>query len=88
VSMPDETWQVSADERDRHLKRAIQDHYREHGSYVPAFGAVVGYTAVVMAGSGSISACHLTSAAIQRVRCDLSSGLGKPSWAPSGATRG
>jgi hypothetical protein len=38
VSVPDETWQASADERDRHLKRAIQDHYREHRGYVPRSG--------------------------------------------------
>jgi hypothetical protein len=50
VSVPDETWRACADERDRHLKQAIQEHWREHGSYVPAFGAVVGYTAVVMPG--------------------------------------
>jgi hypothetical protein len=45
-----ETWQVGADERDRLLKRAIQDHYREHAGRVTAFGAILGYTAVVMAG--------------------------------------
>jgi hypothetical protein len=45
-----ETWQVSANERDRLLKRAIHDHYREHAGRVTAFGAIVGYTAVVMAG--------------------------------------
>jgi hypothetical protein len=45
-----ETWHASADERDRLLKRAIQDHYREHRGHVPSFGAIVGYTAVVMAG--------------------------------------
>jgi hypothetical protein len=45
-----ETWQVSAHERDRLLKRAIRDHYREHRGHVPSFGAIVGYTAVVMAG--------------------------------------
>ena len=41
---------MSADERDRRLKRAIQEHYRECAGHVPAFGAIVGYTAVVMAG--------------------------------------
>ena len=50
VTVPDEIWQVSADERDRLLKRAIQEHYREHRGHVPSFGAIVGYTAVVMAG--------------------------------------
>jgi hypothetical protein len=45
-----ETWQVSGDERDRLLKRAIQDHYRERAGRIAAFGAIVGYTAVVMPG--------------------------------------
>jgi transcriptional regulator with XRE-family HTH domain len=44
------TWQVSADERDRLLKRAIQDHYSQHAGRITAFGAIVGYTAVVMPG--------------------------------------
>jgi hypothetical protein len=50
VPVCSETWQASADERDRLLKRAIQDHYRERRGHVPSFGAIVGYTAVVMAG--------------------------------------
>ena len=45
-----ETWHGSADERDRLLKRAIQDHYRERRGHVPSFGAILGYTAVVMPG--------------------------------------
>jgi hypothetical protein len=45
-----ETWQVSADERDRQLKAAIEEHYRGHRGHVPSFGAIVGYAAVVMAG--------------------------------------
>jgi hypothetical protein len=50
VSVPDEIWHACADDRDRLVKQAIQDYHREHGGYVPAFGAVVGYTAVMMAG--------------------------------------
>jgi hypothetical protein len=50
VRVSPETWHASTNERDGHLKRAIQDYHREHGGYVPAFGDVVGYTAVVMAG--------------------------------------
>jgi hypothetical protein len=50
VPVCSETWHVGADERDRLLKRAIQKHYREHRGHVPSFGAIVGYTAVVMAG--------------------------------------
>jgi hypothetical protein len=45
-----EIWHASADERDRRLKRAIQEHYSERRGRVPAFGAIVGYRAVVMAG--------------------------------------
>jgi hypothetical protein len=45
-----ETWRVGADERDRQLKAAIQKHYNDHRGYVPSFGAIVGYTAVVLAG--------------------------------------
>jgi hypothetical protein len=43
VAVFPETWQVSGDERDRLLKRAIRDHYREHAGRVTAFGAIVGY---------------------------------------------
>ena len=50
VPVCSETWQVSVDARDRQLKAAIREHYREHRGHVPSFGAVVGYTAVVMAG--------------------------------------
>jgi hypothetical protein len=50
VPVCSETWQVSADERDRQLKAAIREHYREHRGHVPSFGAIVGYTVVVMAG--------------------------------------
>jgi hypothetical protein len=45
-----ETWRASVGERDRLLKRAIHDHYREYRGHVPSFGAILGYTAVVMAG--------------------------------------
>jgi hypothetical protein len=50
VSVCPETWQVSGDERDRLLKRAIQEHFREHRGHVPSFGAITGYTAVLMPG--------------------------------------
>ena len=50
VPVCSETWQVSADERDRLLKRAIQDHYRGHAGRIAAFGSIVGYSAVVMPG--------------------------------------
>jgi hypothetical protein len=44
------TWHLSADERDRLLKQAIQGHYREHAGRIITFGTIVGYTAVVMPG--------------------------------------
>jgi hypothetical protein len=50
VRVSPETWHMSADERDRQLKAAIQEHYCEHRGHVPSFGAIVGYTAVVMPG--------------------------------------
>jgi hypothetical protein len=42
VPVCSETWQVSADERDRLLKRPVQDRCREHRGHVPSFGAIVG----------------------------------------------
>jgi hypothetical protein len=45
-----ETWQVSANERDRLLKRAIHNHYREHAGHIAAFGSILGYTAVAIPG--------------------------------------
>ena len=45
-----ETWHASADERDRLLRRAIQNQFCERKGHVMGFGAIVGYTAVVMPG--------------------------------------
>ena len=50
VAMPDEVWLGAADQRDRALQRVIQDHYRESGGWVPAFGAIIGYTFVTLPG--------------------------------------
>jgi hypothetical protein len=50
VELPGEAWHVSHDERDRLVRQAVRDHYREHGGWVPAFGAIVGYTAVMVPG--------------------------------------
>ena len=50
VPLCSEAWDANADERDRKLKAAIQEHYREQRGHVPSFGAIVGYTAVVLAG--------------------------------------
>jgi hypothetical protein len=46
----EDIWSASPDERDRTLKRAIRGHFRDQRGSVPAFGRIVGYTAVVMAG--------------------------------------
>ena len=32
------------------VKDAIRDHHRAHGGWVPAFGAIVGYTLVTLPG--------------------------------------
>ncbi|HZT86984.1 MAG TPA: hypothetical protein VFA12_03375, partial [Stellaceae bacterium] len=50
VQMRDKVWIGAADERDRALKRVIQDHYRDSRGWVPAFGAIIGYTLVTLAG--------------------------------------
>jgi hypothetical protein len=50
VPVCSETWQMSTDERDRRLKATIQEHYREQRGHVPSFGAIMGYTAVLMPG--------------------------------------
>jgi hypothetical protein len=50
VALPDAAWRVSAEERNRLVKDAIRDHHRAHGGWVPAFGAIVGYSLVTMAG--------------------------------------
>ena len=50
VQVCPETWEASADDREGLLKPVIQDHYREHRGWVPAFGAIVGYTAVLLPG--------------------------------------
>jgi hypothetical protein len=50
VPTPEDIWSASPDDRDRTLKRAIREHFSQHRGGVPAFGRIVGYTAVVMAG--------------------------------------
>jgi hypothetical protein len=49
VAVPEQT-RPDADLRDLLIKRAIRDHYRDQGRHVPAFGSIVSYTFVVMAG--------------------------------------
>ena len=50
VEVSSEVWKANADNRDRLVKRAIQDHYRGHAGRIAAFGSIVGDSAVVMPG--------------------------------------
>ena len=50
VGLSDDAWSANPDRRHQLVKEAIQDHYREHRGHVPAFGPIVGYVAVMMAG--------------------------------------
>jgi hypothetical protein len=50
VEVSSEVWKANADNRDRLVKRAIQDHYGERNGYVPAFGSIVSYTLVTTPG--------------------------------------
>jgi hypothetical protein len=50
IEVRPETWEMSADDRNRVLKRAIRDHYRAHNGHVAAFGAILSYTLVTMPG--------------------------------------
>ena len=42
------------DGRDRIIKAIIIDHWREKGGRVPAFGGIIGYILVLLAGYGGI----------------------------------
>jgi hypothetical protein len=50
VEVPSETWEASADDRNRLVKQAIRDHYRAHKAHVVPFGAILSYTLVTMPG--------------------------------------
>jgi hypothetical protein len=50
VDLPAETWDVDPDERNQLVRRAIEQHYRDRGGRIAAFGAIVGYTLVIMPG--------------------------------------
>ena len=50
VPLADQVWHLAAEERDKLVKRAICEHYRMQNGSVPAFGAIIGYTLVTMAG--------------------------------------
>ena len=50
VELSAEAWSGSYEHCDQLVKEAVQDHYREYRGQIPAFGALVGYVLVVMAG--------------------------------------
>jgi hypothetical protein len=50
IRLPDEALTVNDDARDRIIKPIIIDHWRENGGRVPAFGGIVGYFLVLVAG--------------------------------------
>jgi hypothetical protein len=49
VAIP-ESGDACTDQRDRLIKRAIRNHYRDQRGHVPAFGTIVSYTFVVTPG--------------------------------------
>jgi hypothetical protein len=54
VSLTDATFPADADARDRVIKRTIIAHYRDHAGPVPAFGTIIGYVLVLLAGYDGI----------------------------------
>jgi hypothetical protein len=58
VPTPDGTWSANPEDRDHLLKQNIRDHFRAVRGWVPAFGRIIGYTAVVLAGYGSDFGCE------------------------------
>jgi hypothetical protein len=57
VPTPDQTWRATPDDRNELLKQSIRDHFRAVRGWVPAFGRIIGYTAVVLAGYRSDFGC-------------------------------
>jgi hypothetical protein len=58
VPTPDGTWSATPENRDHLLKQNIRDHFRAVRVWVPAFGRIIGYTAVVLPGYGSDFGCE------------------------------
>jgi len=52
VHLPDEALKRNDEGRDGIIKSIIIDHWRENGGRVPAFGGIVGYVLVLVAGYG------------------------------------
>jgi hypothetical protein len=52
VRLPDEALTANDEARDCIIKTIIIDHWRENGGRVPAFGGIMGYVLVLVAGYG------------------------------------
>jgi hypothetical protein len=52
IALPDEALTANEEARDRIIKTIITDHWRENNGRVPAFGAIMGYVLVLVAGYG------------------------------------
>jgi hypothetical protein len=52
VVLPDEALSANDEARDRIIKSIIIEHWHENGGRVPAFGGIVGYVLVLVAGYG------------------------------------
>ena len=52
VRLPNSALTANEETRDRIIKTIIIDHWRENGGRVPAFGGIVGYILVLVAGYG------------------------------------
>jgi hypothetical protein len=50
IRLPDEALTANDEARDRITKTLIIDHWRENGGRVPAFGGIMGYVLVLVAG--------------------------------------
>jgi hypothetical protein len=89
-NLPAEVWEADADVQDRLIKLAIRNHYGEWKGYVPAFGAIVSYTFIVMA--GYVVDFGLPYDVIGErtgpMRSMQYNDLARPPWAPSAATLG
>ena len=53
VPTPDETWGADPEARNQLLKQIISEHFTAVWGWVPAFGRIIAYTAVVLPGYGS-----------------------------------
>jgi hypothetical protein len=54
VPLPDGTFSDGEEARDRVIRAAIVEHYRNRAGHVPAFGGITGYVAVTLRGYGGV----------------------------------